>query len=71
MSENNFQDWLVVQLKQYLKDRAVVYSTYRKEQLVELCVSADRLNLPVDPNFFNDSIVEEIKKNLDPLSTFL
>ena len=63
-NDNNFKGWLVVKLQQYLKDRGIVYSSYMKEQLVELCESAERLHLPVDPNFFSDSIVKGIERKL-------
>lgn len=60
----NFKEWLVADLQKYLKNRGIVYSSYRKEQLVDLCNHAEKLNLPTDPNFFDDSISCEIEKKL-------
>ena len=60
----DFKVWKVPELQQYLKDRGVVYSGYIKEQLVELCTSACRLDLLVDPNFFEHSVVVEVQNKL-------
>ena len=60
----DFRAFLVPQLQQYLKDRGVVYSAYRKEELVKLCEQAEHLDLVMDPNFFKDDIAAEIRFKL-------
>ena len=59
-SGDQFSQLLVPDLQKYLRDRGVVYSGYKKNELVELCQEAKHLDLPTDPDFFGVNQREEM-----------
>ena len=60
----DFNSWNVSDLQAFLKERGVTYSKLKKGDLVELCNLARENSLETDPNFFKDSIKDDIKKKL-------
>ena len=59
----DFNDWMVVELKEYLRDRGIS-SDVNKAELVKLARLADQHNLEVDPDYLRDNISDEIRKKL-------
>ena len=57
---NDFAGKTVKQLQEYLKERGVITSNMRKQQLIKLCETASSLNIEVDP----DGIHEDKSKNI-------
>ena len=62
--ESNFNEWTVNRLKDFVGQRGVPASNYRKAELIELAKAAAEVNLPVDPDFANDSLKECLEKRL-------
>jgi hypothetical protein len=65
-SSDKFCKYTVPQLKQYLEERGVTVSGYRRPLLLELANAVDRVQLPVDPDFQNvvsafDSVSDKLK----------
>ena len=61
---DDFEAMNVDALKAYLKERGVTYSKAKKRELVDLCKLAFENKIEVDPDCFNDSIDDEMKKKL-------
>ena len=64
-SQNTFEHWKVSQLQDYLKERGVTCSKYKKYELVELCELANKNDLEVDPYCLNDSVQNDIIQKLN------
>ena len=50
------ENWMVPQLKAFLKDHGVEYGSRRKNELLQLCLQAMETNIDVDP----DSLKEDL-----------
>ena len=50
-SNGKFSKYTVPKLKEYLQERGVTVTGYRRALLVELANAVDRIQLPVDPDF--------------------
>ena len=59
---NNFENKNVSELQKFLKDRGVINSDQRKNELVELCNAANEKGIEVDPDGLLVNREEVIKK---------
>ena len=64
MATQCFKTKSIAALKQYLKDRGVVFSDQRKPALVKLCENASELEIEVDPDGLVEDRAEVIRQKL-------
>ena len=61
--ENTFDRWTVKTLKNFVGQRAIPTTGYKKTELIQLAKAAEETNLPVDPDFANDSFKHVLKND--------
>ena len=62
--ENTFDMWTVKTLKNFLDQRGIPTTGYKKTVLIQLAKIAEETNLPVDPDFANDSFKACLEERL-------
>ena len=61
---DNISGLRLPELQKYLKARGVTITGYNKAALKEIALAVERLNLPVDPDYQQDSVLSDIKGKL-------
>ena len=61
---NNFKDWKVKDLKEYISDRGVPTTNYLKSDLIKLAEATEEAKLPIDPDFSKDSLEHCLQERL-------
>ena len=61
---NDFQEWKVEDLKQYISDCGVPTANYVKTDLLKLVEAIEKAKLPIDPDFANDSLEHCLQERL-------
>ena len=62
--ENTFDRWTVKTLKNFVGQRGIPTTGYKKTELIQLAKAAEETNLPVDPDFANDSLKACLEERL-------
>jgi len=63
-STSSLTRYRLPELKKYLRDRGVTITGYNKGKLKEIALAVESLDLPVDPDFCNVSVIGDLKRKL-------
>ncbi len=64
IAEHKFEEWTVKKLKDFVGERGVPTTNYKKSDLIGLAKAAEETKLPVDPDFANDSLKACLEERL-------
>ena len=64
IAEHKCEEWTVKKLKDFVGERGVLTTNYKKSDLIGLAKAAEETKLPVDPDFANYSIKACLEERL-------